>query len=532
MVAMTMASSDGPIFGGRYQLSDRIAGGAMGDVWRATDVLLRRPVAVKILKRHYGDDATFRARFRLEAQAAGALSHPGIATVFDYGESIGPDGHHEAYLVMELVDGESLDQLLLRRAPLAPTETLRIVSEVADALQAAHDRGIVHRDIKPANLLVRPDGRVKITDFGIARAADGDTLTQAGTMLGTVQYMAPEQLSGETATGASDLYALGVVAYLCLSGRTPFPRDQPMTVALAHLHEEVPALPTTVPRAVRDLVLQMLEKDPLQRPVSAREVSNRAAAVGAALVHAAARPGATAAGSAETTTMTVATGAADLPGATEPIGIPAEGSFTAVMPGPPPVLRRPGRATPRRRHRGAVLAGLFTIVVVAVLLAVLLAGGPSSLPMPSVVGSAASAATRTLDSSGLHVRLHSVESTSAAGTVVGQSPHPGVTVATGSSVTLSVANGAVNVNPATLVGQPYATAAGRLSALGLVPTEVTIPSTDAAGTVVAVSPSGRVTLGAAVTVSVAAVPTTTTTKPPHRGGGDHGGGGPGGDHNP
>jgi serine/threonine-protein kinase len=495
---MTMASSDGPIFGGRYQLSDRIAGGAMGDVWRATDVLLQRPVAVKILKRHYGDDATFRARFRLEAQAAGALSHPGIATVFDYGESIGPDGHHEAYLVMELVDGESLDQLLVRRGPLAPTETLRIISQVADALQAAHDRGIVHRDIKPANLLVRPDGRVKITDFGIARAGDGDTLTQAGTMLGTVQYMAPEQLSGQTATGASDLYALGVVAYVCLSGRTPFPRDQPMTVALAHLHEEVPALPTTVPRAVRDLVLQMLEKDPQRRPASAREVSTRATAVGAAL-HAAP--------------------AAAPTDATEPIGLPLEGSFTAVMPGPPPVLRRPALATLRRRRLGVVLAGLCAIVAVAVLLAVLLAGGPSSVAMPSVVGSAASAATRTLDSSGLHVQLHSVDSTRPAGTVVAQSPHAGVAVAPGSSVTLRVASGAVNVNPAPLVGQPYATAAARLSALGLVPTEVIVPSTAAAGTVVAVSPTGRVPLGTAVTVSVAAAPTPTTA--PHRGGGDH-----------
>jgi serine/threonine-protein kinase len=285
-----------------------------------------------------------------------------------------------------------------------------------------------------------------------------------------------------------------------------------MTVALAHIHDEVPALPTTVPLAVSDLVLQMLEKDPQQRPVSAREVSNRAAAVGAALV--------------------LAAPAAAQTDATEPIGLPSEGSFTAVMPGPAPAFRGPERVTHRRRHRGVVLAGLFTVVVVAVLLAVLLSRGPSSLPMPSVVGSAARAATTTLDSSGLHVRLHSVESTSPAGTVVAQSPHPGVTVATGSSVTLSVANGAVNVDPATLVGQPYATAAGRLSALGLVPTEVTVPSSDTAGTVVGVSPGGRVTLGSAVTVSVAAAPPTTTTTLPHRGGGGPGGGGPGKGHKP
>jgi len=487
-------------------------------------VLLKRRVAVKILKSHYGDDETFRARFRLEAQAAGGLSHPGIAMVFDYGESVGSDGQHEAYLVMELVDGESLDQLLSRRAPLDSSETLQIISEVGDALQAAHERGIVHRDIKPANLLIRPDGRVKITDFGIARAADGDALTQTGTMLGTVQYMAPEQLRGQTATGASDIYALGVVAYLCLSGRTPFPREEPMTVALAHLHDEVPALPPTVPLPVSDFVYQMLEKDPQKRPVSAREVSDRAAAIGAGLAHSARAPAQTkssGAMSSETTTMTMGMGAAEQ-GATEPIALPSERSFTAVMPGPSPLLPAPERgATFRRRRRGALLAGLFTTSVVVALLAVLLTGGSSGLPVPSVVGSAASAATTRLGSSGLHVRLRSVESSRPAGTVVAQSPHPGVTVPTGSSVTLSVSNGAVNVNPAAFVGQPYATAAGRLSALGLVPTEVTVPSSDTPGSVVGVSPSGRVTLGTAVTVTVVA-PTPTTTVPPGQGGGGHG----------
>ena len=507
-------SPDGRVFGGRYQLSDRIAGGAMGDVWRATDVLLKRQVAVKILKSHYGDDETFRARFRLEAQAAGGLSHPGIATVFDYGESAGPDGHHEAYLVMELVDGESLDTLLSRRAPLDPSETLQIVSEVADALQAAHERGIIHRDIKPANLLIRPDGRVKITDFGIARAVDGDALTQTGTMLGTVQYMAPEQLRGQAATAASDVYALGVVAYRCLSGRMPFPRDEPMAVALAHLHDEVPALPPTVPPAVSDLVSQMLEKDPKKRPGSAREVSARAVAIGAGLAP---------------TTMAMATGmaAAAEAGATEPIAAPSERSFTAVMPGPPLLPpEHPRRADLGRRRKSALFAGLFVSAVVVVLLVVLLTGGSSGMSVPSVVGSAASTATTRLDSSGLHVRLRPVESSRPAGTVVAQSPRARVTVPSGSSVTLSVSDGTVNVDPAAFIGQPYATAASRLSALGLVPTEVTTSSSDTPGTVVGVAPSGRVTLGATVAVTVAApmpaVTTPSTAGPPGGAGGGHG----------
>src|SRR5665213_650153 len=212
---MTTVSPDIPLLGGRYELSERIASGAMGDVWSASDYLLKRQVAVKIARSPYREDAIFRERFRLEAQAAAGLSHPGIASVFDYGEEVATNGEHVAYIVMELVDGESLNQLLTRSCPLDPARTLQIVSEVGEALQAAHDKGIVHRDIKPANVLIRSDGRVKITDFGIARAADAGALTQTGAMLGTVQYMAPEQLSGQTATGAADIYTHGMLAYLC-----------------------------------------------------------------------------------------------------------------------------------------------------------------------------------------------------------------------------------------------------------------------------------------------------------------------------
>jgi eukaryotic-like serine/threonine-protein kinase len=272
-----------PAVGGRYRLEDPIASGGMGDVWRAADELLGRQVAVKILKPGFGDDASFRLRFRAEARASASLSHPGVATVYDYGEQVA-GGIHTAYLVMELVPGEPLSALLARQVTIDPARTMDMVAQTADALQAAHDRGIVHRDIKPANLLVRPDGSIKITDFGIARAADAMALTQTGMLLGTVAYMSPEQLSGLTATPASDLYSLGVVAYLCLAGRTPFAGVEQMAVAVAHVRDDVPLLPNEIPQTVRDVVYQLLDKDPARRPGSAGELAATAVGIRGRLV--------------------------------------------------------------------------------------------------------------------------------------------------------------------------------------------------------------------------------------------------------
>src|SRR3954454_19990565 len=197
----------------RYTLVQRIAVGGMGEVWRARDVLLDRYVAVKVLKAEYATDPSFLARFRNEARHTAALSHPGIANVFDYGE-IGD----MAYLVMELVAGDPLSTLLAREGRLDPARSLDIVGQTGLALQAAHDAGVVHRDVKPGNLLVRPDGVVKVTDFGIARATDAAPLTQTGLLIGTAAYLSPEQAGGKPATPASDIYSLGVVAYECLTG--------------------------------------------------------------------------------------------------------------------------------------------------------------------------------------------------------------------------------------------------------------------------------------------------------------------------
>ncbi len=264
------------LLAGRYRLTDRIAAGGMGEVWRGEDELLNRTVAVKLLPTGRAGDEAFLARFRAEARYAASLSHPGIARVYDYGESPEFGG---AYLVMELVDGEPLSAILARAGRLSADATLDIVSQAARALDAAHQAGIVHRDIKPGNLLVAAGGTTKITDFGIAtavRAAQAMHLTETGMVMGTAMYVSPEQATGAPVNDASDIYSLGVVANECLAGHPPFTAREPVAIAFAHKHEPVPPLPPDVPPPVSDLVYHMLAKTPPERPASVRAVADRA----------------------------------------------------------------------------------------------------------------------------------------------------------------------------------------------------------------------------------------------------------------
>jgi serine/threonine-protein kinase len=247
----------------------------MGDVWRGTDLAIDRRVAIKLLRSERADDEDGLARFRAEAHHAGSLSHPNIAQVFDYGEARAAE---PGYLVMELVEGLSLTRIL-DDGPLPPGDVMDVVAQAARGLAAAHRAGLVHRDIKPGNLLVRLDGLVKITDFGIATAA-GETpvtqpVTQPGMLIGTPAYLAPERISGVPATHATDLYALGVVAHQCLTGKVPF-AGEPLAVALAHLDRGIPPLPPSVPPAVAALVADLTRQDPAARPESAWDVAVRA----------------------------------------------------------------------------------------------------------------------------------------------------------------------------------------------------------------------------------------------------------------
>ncbi|MCW2606440.1 MAG: pknA, partial [Frankiales bacterium] len=248
-----------PTVAGRYRLDSQLARGGTAEVWRATDLVLERPVALKLLRA--GSDEQSRERFRAGARHAGALQHPGIAAVHDFGESA--DGV-SAWIVMELVEGEPLSAVLAREGALPLDRALDVVAQAADALQAAHALGVVHRDVKPGNLMVRPDGVVKVTDFGIARLAAGEQTT--GVVVGTAAYLSPEQAGGRPVSPASDVYALGVVAYECLAGRRPFDGRTPADVARQHLHDAPPSLPDTVPPRVRALVERCLEKDPADRP--------------------------------------------------------------------------------------------------------------------------------------------------------------------------------------------------------------------------------------------------------------------------
>ncbi|WP_208869554.1 serine/threonine-protein kinase [Micromonospora cremea] len=253
------------VLSGRYRLDERVATGGMGDVWRASDLVLGRQVAVKVLLPALVSDPDFIARFRAEARIMAALRHPGIVQVYDSGEDDLPDGSRADYLVMEFVDGEPLSKRIEAAGRLDVAETMSIVAQAAQALNAAHRGGIVHRDVKPSNLLVQEDGSVVLVDFGVARSTNVTSITSTNAVPGTALYMAPEQAAGRPVSGATDIYALGAVAYCCLTGGPPFTGDNPLQVAVRHLDDEPPELPHDIPEAVRALVSQALAKDPLDR---------------------------------------------------------------------------------------------------------------------------------------------------------------------------------------------------------------------------------------------------------------------------
>src|SRR5580692_4016635 len=260
----------GTFLGDRYQLDQPIGSGGYSEVWRASDTVLSRSVAVKMLHPEYAQHADALARFQAEARLAGAMAHQNIARVYDYGE---PEAE-QPFLVMELVEGPSLAQVLTG-GPLGAAQTMDVIAQAACGLQAAHAEGLIHRDIKPANLLLAPGGTVKITDFGIAHAVGSAPITLTGMLLGTPGYLAPERAAGARATPASDLYALGVVAYECLAGAPPF-AGPALEVTLAHRDFPLPPLPAELPPEVVDFVMQLTAKDPRWRPDRADEVAWRA----------------------------------------------------------------------------------------------------------------------------------------------------------------------------------------------------------------------------------------------------------------
>ena len=276
--------TSGQLLAERYRLDHRVAVGGMGEVWQAVDARLDRTVAIKVLKPELCGDAEFLHRFRTEARTTASLNHPGVAAVHDYGETSVHDGPQDtAYLVMELVAGEPLAGILAREGRVDADHTLDMLEQAGRALQAAHERGLVHRDVKLGNIMIGPAGQVKLTDFGIAKAADAAPVTRSGMVMGTAHYIAPEQALGEGASPASDVYSLAVIGYECLLGHRPFLSDNAVTVAMMHIREAPPPLPPDVPPGARAVLDATLVKDPRRRYGDGGEFADAVAAVRAGL---------------------------------------------------------------------------------------------------------------------------------------------------------------------------------------------------------------------------------------------------------
>ncbi len=482
------------LLAGRYRMGTRIATGGMGTVWRARDEVLGRSVAVKLLNGQYADDPGFQARFRAEACHTAGLSHPNIVSVFDYGEQTTADGSdHVAYLVMELVESTPLSVLLAQRGSLGVAETLGVLAQTADALGAAHAAGLVHRDVKPANLLVRADGVVKLTDFGIAWAASAVSLTSSGLVLGSASYLSPEQAAGRTVTAASDLYSLGLVGYECLTGHRPFSGDNPVAVATARLQQPPAPLPRWLPEPVRQLIDRCLAHEPTQRPHSAAELADQARGVRAEL-------------GVRTARLSVS-GLEPMASRTQPLTIdatveqPGGAGATARLLVPPPV------AEARRRYRRS---WWYAALGAAALVAVALVWWPSSatVAVPNVRGKQLSVAQTDLSHAHLDAVVRRVDAPpDPAGLVLAQDPAPGQGVHLGSVVSLTVTSGLVLVDQASYLGESYSSVVAALHALGLQVATSDTGTGAPAGNVTGLRPSGQVPAGSTVTVIV--VPTAT-----------------------
>jgi serine/threonine-protein kinase len=506
----------------RYALRKRIAVGGMGEVHLATDERLGRPVAVKVLAPEFADSPDFVERFRREALTAAALSHPNIAQVYDY--DVDGSSH---FIVMEHVDGTDLARLLRERGRITPGDAVRIAEQVCSALTVAHRSGVVHRDIKPGNVIVRPDGTVKVTDFGIAQALGQASLTDTGTVMGTAAYISPEQARGQATSPASDIYSLGILLFQMLTGAVPFEGDAPVAIAMRHLDEAVP-LPSSrvadLPASLDEVVARATAKAPGERYADAAEMAqalrNREPGADAATR---ALPLGAATSVLSTSTSTAAMPALDASDARRAVPTRASGDTNAG---------RSRRGANEQRQRGS-RPGPIVWVLVAVVLALVVATafvlrsglgtsnatGPSgsasspastpSTPATStarsdgptvpdgVVGQAREAAVKDLIRSGVNVRWVLVRSTSPEDQVLGTFPAEGEPMTPGQTVALVVSRGhapdeanTTFVVPDGLVGTDAKQASARLDGEdGLRVTRVTIPSDAAKGEVIGTWPA-------------------------------------------
>ena len=386
-----MTFEPGELIGGRYELGRQLGAGGMARVYLGHDRLLDREVAVKVLAEPYASDPQFVERFRREASAAAGLNHPNIVAVYDRGEA---DGSY--YIVMEYLSGPDLKQVIRRRAPLPPLQAIDYTQQILAALGAAHRRDIVHRDVKPQNVLVAEDGHLKVTDFGIARAGAQTDMTEAGSVIGTAQYLSPEQARGDEVTAASDCYAVGIVLYEMLTGRVPFDGDRPVAVAMKQISDEpTPArmLEPSIPPELEAVVMRALVKRPSERYRTADEFSRALAEARTAIDP-----------SGSTTSVMPATAETQV---MDPVTGP-----TRVAP-PPPPDEPPGGG--RRRRWPWIVAGI-VLLAAAIVAGVLLLGGDDAkaVTIPPVAGQSAADAQQALEDLGLTVTIDNVTDSDVA----------------------------------------------------------------------------------------------------------------------
>jgi len=435
----------GQLIGGRYELGRQLGAGGMARVYLGHDRLLDRQVAVKVLSEPYASDPQFVERFRREASAAAGLNHPNIVAVYDRGEA---DGSY--YIVMEYLAGPDLKQVIRGRAPLPPGQAIDYAQQILAALGAAHRRDVVHRDVKPQNVLVAEDGRLKVTDFGIARAGAQSDMTEAGSVIGTAQYLSPEQARGDEVTAASDCYAVGIVLYEMLTGRVPFDGDRPVAVAMKQI-SDTPVPPRVVepdvPPELDAIVMRALAKRPSERYRTAEELSQALADARAAIDGGATTrlmPAAAAPVTAETRVMDPVTGA------------------TRV--GPPP----PEEPPPSRRRWPWIVGALVVLAAAAIAAFLLLSGDDArAVTIPPVAGQSAADAQQTLEDAGLVVQVRTVTDGDVdEGQAIGTEPPAGEQVDEGDTVTLNVSGGPGDATVPDVVGESEEAATAALQRAG------------------------------------------------------------------